>query len=109
MFKRTTLVTKNPWLSRDEFAALWTGEHLELATGLPGLREYVIDFVIDPRTGDPDGVATVRFDTRAACDAAFATPGLGADLLRTRDAFASQARVLHVEEHIVALPGDGGR
>lgn len=101
MFKRISLVWKRPELSQEEFAKLWLGEHADLARQLPKLREYVVDFVENPRPGEPDGVATVRFDSREDCDAAFATPGLGEELLRTRDEFAASVSVLFVDEHVL--------
>lgn len=109
MFKRVTLVRKRPELTSRQFADIWRGEHVEHARRLPGLREYVIDFVTDPDPDGPDGIATVRFDTREACEAAFATPGLSADLSRTREDFASSAQVLYVEERVVHRDEEGPR
>lgn len=103
MFKRVTIVRKRPQLTADEFERAWLGEHIEHARCLPGLREYVIDLVTDGPPGAPDGIATVRFDTREACEAAFATPGLREDLLRTRAEFAECADVLFVDERVIAM------
>jgi ABC-type sugar transport system substrate-binding protein len=49
----------------------------------------------------PDAIATVRFDTREALDAAFARPDLKADLLRTRNQFASALQLVFVDENAV--------
>lgn len=103
MIKRVSLVRKRPGLTDREFAETWLGEHADVARRLPGLREYVVDFVRDPTPGGPDGIATVRFDTRDACDAAFATPGFHDDLLRTRADFAESVDVFFVDEHVVYL------
>lgn len=103
MIKRVSLVRKRPELTSRQFAETWLGEHADLARQLPGLREYVVDITDDPPPGVPDGIATVRFDTREACEAAFATPGLRDDLFRTRDDFASSVDVFFVDEHVVYL------
>lgn len=101
MFKRVTLLWKRPELSVGEFADAWLGEHAAYARQLPGLREYVIDIVENPGPNAPDGIATLRFDSREECEAAFATPDLKEDLLRTRNEFAISAQILHVEERVV--------
>lgn len=109
MIKRITLVRKRPELSSREFAEAWLGEHADLARQLPGLREYVVDLVNEGVPGGPDGIATVRFDTREACDAAFATPGLGEELHRTRDDFAASVNVFYVDEQVVYRDQKGQR
>src|SRR5690349_4368368 len=48
MIKRISLVWKRPTLSDAEFRKIWLGEHVEFAKQLPGVREYTIDFAIDP-------------------------------------------------------------
>src|SRR5688572_19887030 len=101
MIKRTSLVWKRPELSDAEFRRLWLGEHVEYAKQLPGLREYVIDFITEGPSGGPSGIATVRFDTREALDAAFNVPHLKDNLLRTRDQFAQAVQVVIVDENIV--------
>ena len=101
MIKRTSLVWKHPELSDGEFRRLWLGEHVAYAKQLPGLREYVIDFVTDPPDGAPNGIATVRFDTREALDAAFSDPQLKQQLLRTREQFAASVQVMIVDEQVV--------
>lgn len=99
MIKRITLVWKRPELDAAAFRAFWLGEHVDLARKLPGLRAYSIDFVTENDAADaPDAIATVRFDTRQALDAAFNTPGLKEGLLQTRDSFAARVEVLFVEE-----------
>jgi uncharacterized protein (TIGR02118 family) len=101
MIKRTSLVWKRPELSHAEFRELWLGEHIVYARQLPGLREYVIDFVTDGTGDTPDGIATLRFDSREALDAAFAVPHVKEGLLRTREQFAQRVQVVIVDEHTI--------
>ena len=101
MFKRVSLVWKREDLSEEAFRTAWMGEHVQLALGLPRLREYTIDFVTNSAPGSPDGIATLRFDNREDYERAFATPGLRDDLIRTRDDFASSVQVLYVDERVV--------
>ena len=101
MIKRTSLVWKRPELSLEEFRRLWLGEHVQYAKRLKGLREYVIDFVTEGPNGAPQGIATLRFDTRKALHAAFSEPQLSRDLARTRENFASRVQVTIVDEHVV--------
>jgi uncharacterized protein (TIGR02118 family) len=101
MIKRTSLVWKRPELSDAEFRRLWLGEHIVYARQLLGLREYVIDFVTDAAHGEPNGIATLRFDSREALDAAFAIPNIKEGLLRTREQFAQRVQVMIVDERII--------
>jgi uncharacterized protein (TIGR02118 family) len=98
MIKRISLVWKRPELSDAEFRGIWLGEHVEHAKKLPGVREYTIDFVTDAPAGTPSAVATLRFDSRAALDAAFSNPQLQENLARTRNQFAANVQVMIVEE-----------
>ena len=101
MLKRVSLVWKHPNLSDARFRKIWLGEHATLARKLPGVREYKIDFAIEPPVGAPSAIATLCFDSKAACEAAFAEPELRAGLMRTRDEFAARVQILYVEEHTV--------
>jgi uncharacterized protein (TIGR02118 family) len=105
MIKRLSLVWKRPNLSDAEFRSLWLGEHVEYAKQLAGLREYVIDFVAQGSADTPSGIATLRFDSRAALDRAFSDNALNANLLRTRDQFASAVEVILVDEVIIVPRG----
>jgi uncharacterized protein (TIGR02118 family) len=80
---------------------VWLGEHVEYAKRLPGLREYVIDFVAEGPSDGPSGIATLRFDSREALETAFADPLLSRDLMRTREQFARTVQVMIVDEEIV--------
>jgi len=101
MIKRVSLVWKRPELSVEEFQRRWMGEHVQYAKRLPGVREYVIDFINDGCAEGPHGIATLRFDSREALDAAFAVVQLKADLMRTRETFAAAVQVMIVDEHVV--------
>lgn len=101
MVKRISLVWKRSELSNGEFRALWLGEHVSYAKQLPGLRRYVIDFVIDGPGDAPSGIATVLFDSREALEAAFRQPGLEGELYRTREQFAAAVQVMIVDEEII--------
>lgn len=101
MIKRVSLVWKHTHLSDEEFRRLWLGEHVDVARRIPGVREYSIDFVPQAPVGAPSGIATLRFDSRAALDAAFSDSKLNDELRRTRDVFAERVQVMIVDEHIV--------
>jgi uncharacterized protein (TIGR02118 family) len=101
MIKRISLVWKRPELSDADFRRLWLGEHVNYAKRLPGVREYTIDFVTEGVSGAPAGIATLRFDSREALDAAFSDPLLNDHLRRTREAFAEIVHVVIVHENIV--------
>lgn len=109
MIKRISLVWKRPELSDAEFRRIWLGEHVELARKLPGVREYTIDFAIDAPEGAPAAVATLRFDTREALDAAFSDPYLKENLLRTREQFSRHVQVMIVDECVVVPRVEGDR
>jgi len=101
MIKRVTLVWKRSALSIEDFRRLWLEEHVAYARRLPGLREYVIDFVTEGPEGAPHGIATLRFDSREALEAAFSDSLLREDLMRTRQTFAASVEVMIVDEHVV--------
>lgn len=77
----------------------WTGEHVELAKRLPGLRGYAIH-VLD-EAAPYDGIAITTFDTRADAERAFADPELAGGLARTREEFAASVEVYFAEEHVI--------
>lgn len=102
MIKRISLVWKRPELSDEEFRRIWLGEHVEYAKQLPGVREYTIDFVTEgPKGGAPDAIATLRFDSREALEAAFGDPRLKKNLFRSREQFATNVQVMIVDECVV--------
>jgi len=101
---RISLVKKLPGLGRDEFLARWTGEHVEVARRLPGLRGYSI-LILDGDAPPYDGIAITTFDSREAAERAFAVPELAEGLARTRDEFAASVEVHFAEEHVVVEEG----
>ena len=101
MIKRISLVWKFPHLSDAEFRRLWLGEHVDYARKIPGVLEYIIDFVTEGPPGAPSGIATLRFENQAALVAAFENPQLNENLRRTREAFALRVQVIIVDENIV--------
>jgi len=107
MIKRTSLVWKRPELSDAEFRRIWLGEHVEYARQLPGVREYVIDFIPNAAPDMPSGIATLRFDSREALDAAFNIPHLKQGLMQTRDQFAKAVQVSIVDEYVVVARNQG--
>ena len=100
MIRRLSLVRRRPELSREEFLARWTGEHVELAKRLPGLRGYVIH-ILDGDDPPYDGIAVTTFASREDAERAFATPELSEGLRRTRDDFAESVEVFFAEEHVI--------
>ena len=108
MIKRISLVWKRPELSDAEFRRIWLGEHVDYAKQLPGVREYVIDFVADAPKNSPSAIATLRFDSREALEAAFSNPHLKDNLMRTREQFAQDVLVVIVDECVVVpkVPGE---
>jgi hypothetical protein len=72
-----------------------------VAHRIPGVREYTIDFVPEAPEGAPSGIATLRFDSHTALEAAFSDAKLSDDLRRTRDEFAARVVVMIVDEHNV--------
>jgi hypothetical protein len=61
----------------------------------------VIDFVSEGSENGPHGIATLRFDSREALDAAFSDAKLREDMNRTRETFAASVQVIIVDEHVV--------
>jgi uncharacterized protein (TIGR02118 family) len=104
MIRRFSLVRKRPELSPEEFLARWTGEHVEIAKRLPGLRGYVIH-VLDGDAPPYDGIAITSFDSREDAERAFADPALAEGLARTRDEFATAVEVYFAEEHVIVEEG----
>jgi len=100
VIRRFSLVRKRPELTREEFLARWSGEHVEIAKRLPGLRGYVIHLL---EGDDPpyDGIAITTFDSREDAERAFAIPELAEGLGRTRDDFAASVEVYFGEEHVI--------
>jgi len=107
MIKRISLVWKRSGLADEEFRRIWLGEHVEYAKQLAGLRGYSIDFVTEATGDGPSAIATLRFDSRQALEAAFDVPHIKENLMRTREQFAESVQVMIVDE-VVVVPYDAG-
>jgi len=70
--KRTLLMVRKPEQTHEAFMAHWTGRHVELARGVPGLAGCVYNKIVSAlgRQGSPfaeiDGIAEVWWDSGAA-------------------------------------------
>jgi uncharacterized protein (TIGR02118 family) len=104
VIRRFSLVRKRPELSQDEFLERWTGEHVEIARRLRGLRGYVIH-ILDGDERPYDGIAITTFDSREDAERAFADSELAEGLARTREDFAASVEVYFAEEHVIVEEG----
>ena len=100
MIRRLSLVRKRPGLTTEELVERWTGEHVEIAKRLPGLRGYVIH-VLEGDDPPYDGIAITTFDSREDAERAFADPELAEGLRRTRDDFAASVEVRYAQEIVI--------
>ncbi len=88
MIKSVSLLTRKSHLSRAEFRKVWEGEHAPMVRAVPGVRRYVLSFVIEEpeRANAPiqpmsvDAMAELWYDDRAALQRAAASPELQAVL-----------------------------
>ena len=84
MIKSLSLLTAKDGLSRAEFRRVWEAEHAPLVRAVPGVRRYVLSFVIDePTTANApiqamrvDAMAELWYDDKAALQRAAASPEL---------------------------------
>jgi len=88
MIKQTALLTRKAGMSREEFLRVWVDEHAPapMALGVPGLRRYVLQLIVDeptrpdiPSTGvSADGIAELWFDDEAQMKQVLASPEMRA-------------------------------
>jgi uncharacterized protein (TIGR02118 family) len=97
MFKIMILLTGRNGMTRGEFRDWMLGTHAPLVRRLPGLRRFVVNLP-DEDAARYDGVNEIWFDSRAAFDAAYATPAGEAVIADSREHLASRIR-LEVTEH----------
>jgi uncharacterized protein (TIGR02118 family) len=94
------LLTRHEDLTHDEFVHWWLGEHLQLASCMPHVRDVRLN-VVDEGYDDSgvDGVGELWFDSHADMEAAYSSE---AGQAVTADALAhmSARRRLIVTEHI---------
>jgi uncharacterized protein (TIGR02118 family) len=105
MIKRCSFLRRNPSLSADEFAEHWLGRHVELAQELPHLQRYVINVIRDSGDGY-DGFAELWFESEELMEEALASPA-GQTLRADASNFAESVESVAVEEHPIALEGQG--
>ncbi|MBI1760570.1 MAG: EthD family reductase [Acidobacteria bacterium] len=94
MIKFIVVVYRRADFSHAEFARYFREVHGPLAEQLPGLRKYVQNFVDDDPTRKPPGwdvVSELYFESRAAMEAAWATPA-GEAATRDLENFADLGR-----------------
>ena len=74
MIKSLSLLTRKPELTPEEFRKVWVAEHAPMVRRVPGVRKYVLSFVIDePKTANApiqamhvDAMAELWYDDVAA-------------------------------------------
>lgn len=109
MIVRMGLLRRRPDLTPEAFRRHWLEVHGPLAARMPGLLAYHQNHVVDRRqlgidhargTWDVDGFSELRFESRAAMEAAVASdayPPQAEDLPK----FAADVRVVTVEQRTV--------
>lgn len=98
--KAVIALTRADGVTHDEFATWWLERHAPLARQLPGLRRAAFNLVEDPAEGDPDGISELWFDSRAAFDAAYASP-TGERVVADSLANVAARRRTFVTEHVI--------
>jgi uncharacterized protein (TIGR02118 family) len=114
---RMGLINKPEDWSVARFRAHWRENHAPLAAGLPGLRSYVQNHVIDSeqrgisfRRGpeNPDGISQLTFDSEESMRSAIATE-VGPLLVEDENRFIGRLRIVTVKPHVVVAPPAPGR
>jgi uncharacterized protein (TIGR02118 family) len=105
MLKFLVVLYKKPEMSTEDFRQYLRYVHGPLAQKLPGLRNYVQNYVVaDPKRKPPgwDGIVELYFEDWAAMEAAWASPEGAAsdadlrafvDLSRTRWSVVEEATI----------------
>lgn len=84
MIKSLSLLTRKDGMTFEAFRKVWTEEHAPLVRAVPGVRKYVLSFVIDePATANApiqamkvDAMAELWYDDVAALKRAGQSPEL---------------------------------
>lgn len=88
MIKSLSLLTRKAGMSKEEFRKVWESEHAPMVRTVPGVRKYVLSFVLEePTTANApiqpmqvDAMAELWYDDMAALRRAQASPELKAVL-----------------------------
>ena len=88
MIKSLSLLTRKAGMTKEEFRKVWEAEHAPMVRTVPGVRKYVLTFVLEePTTANApiqamnvDAVAELWYDDMAALRRAQASPELKAVL-----------------------------
>jgi len=100
MFKRMTLLRRLPAHDTAQFRAHWAHVHGAMVLGLPGIRRYVQNDIVEG-AGRFDGIVELWFDDEPALRAAFAS-AQGRALPDDEANFLGGKIVCDVEEHVIA-------
>jgi len=106
MIKRVSLIRRKPGMTREAFAAHWTGPHAAIVRQFPGVRGLRFGLVQQwtPEEAAWDGVGEVWFDSIAAAVEAFQTEPYIGMLIEDRKKFMGEAQSCFVEEVTVVQP-----
>lgn len=82
MIKSLALLTAKDGMTREEFRKIWLAEHAPLVLAVPGVRKYVLSFILaEPTSANApiqpvrvDAIAELWYDDIAAQQRAAATP-----------------------------------
>jgi uncharacterized protein (TIGR02118 family) len=102
VIKRVGFGWRRDGMSRDAFEDHYVQVHGPLASRIPGLRRYVLNFpdhVLGASPGDWDAFAELWFDDQGAMEAGFAA--LADELGTDRAHFLSEVRNVVVREVVV--------
>lgn len=109
MIRRIALVRRCRDLRPDAFRRHWLEVHAPLARGLPGLRCYRVNPIVEaPPDLGWDGVGELWFDSIDAALTAFAEEPLSGLVREDLARFAADSRAFFVEEHIIVSSVEEG-
>jgi uncharacterized protein (TIGR02118 family) len=82
MIKSLALLTAKDGMTREEFRKVWLAEHAPLVRAVPGVRKYVLSFILaEPTSANApiqpvrvDAIAELWYDDVAAQQRAAASP-----------------------------------
>ena len=65
MIKSLALLTAKDGMTREEFRKIWVAEHAPLVHAVPGVRKYVLSFILGEPTSANAPIQPVRVDAIA--------------------------------------------